>query len=265
MTQYAVNTPFQTFAGADRTPLEAGKIYIGGAGLDAQSSAISVYWDKAATLVAAQPIRTVSGAPNNEGIPTNFYVKQTYSITVTDKNNAVVFSSLNAVLGMGIGIIGGDAAISESNASAYAEAAQTSATNAQDTADGLAASVTASATAASGFADAASGYATEAEGYKNDVLNYAGQFGNITQADVITNSNSITAQATEIGDNATAITAAQTAITANATRGKPEDVTASGNIANGAFLTAKSDAGAIDLAIPRVIITLKLCVMAQIW
>lgn len=39
-------------------------------------------------------------------------------------------------------------------------------------------------------------------------------------------------------------------IAANANRGKPEDVSASGNISIGAFLIAKSDAGSIVLAAP---------------
>ena len=111
----------------------------------------------------------------------------------------------------------------------------------------LSASVAAAAASvvdASGFADNAAASADAALVSKDGILNFETQLGNVAEADIILNSNAITVQAT-------AMTAAQTAITVNTNWGKPDDVTASGDIANGAFLTAKSNAGAIDLAIPN--------------
>jgi len=90
-------SPYQFFTETDGTALESGKIYVGTAGLDAESNQISVYWDSDLTVAAAQPIRTIAGVPDRSGTPSDFFVSGDYSITVNDVNDVFVYSksSLN--------------------------------------------------------------------------------------------------------------------------------------------------------------------------
>lgn len=99
---YLVNPPFELFFDKDGSLLEAGKIYIGATGLDAQASPINAYWDEAGTLLADQPIRTVAGVANNNGTPSNVYVGADHSISVLGKNDNVVYSKLSTVVGGGL-------------------------------------------------------------------------------------------------------------------------------------------------------------------
>lgn len=78
-------------------PLEAGFIYIGAAGANAEASPVSVWWDEAMTLPAVQPIRTVSGYPDRNGSAAAIYTAGDYSITVRDKKGQLVYSSRNGV------------------------------------------------------------------------------------------------------------------------------------------------------------------------
>jgi hypothetical protein len=54
--------------------LEAGYVYVGTAGLNAEASQIQAYWDQNLTVPAAQPIRTIGGHPSNSGTPARIYV-----------------------------------------------------------------------------------------------------------------------------------------------------------------------------------------------
>jgi hypothetical protein len=55
-----------------------------------------VFWDAALTIPAGQPIRTVGGYPSRAGTPSRMYVAtDTYSITVRNKNRALVFSAFD--------------------------------------------------------------------------------------------------------------------------------------------------------------------------
>ena len=94
---YKVTSPYQHYLNAIGEPLEAGKIYIGTAGLDAITNQIDVFWDEPQTNAASQPIRTVAGVASNNGTPSNIYVGGNYSVTVTDKNDVVVYSQLSVV------------------------------------------------------------------------------------------------------------------------------------------------------------------------
>lgn len=78
-------------------PLEAGYIWIGQAGTNAQASPVQVYWDADLTIPITQPIRTLAGYPSRNGSPGAIYVTGDYSITVRDKNSVVVYSALNGV------------------------------------------------------------------------------------------------------------------------------------------------------------------------
>lgn len=87
--------PFEVFAGRDGLPLENGYLYFGAANLNPETNLITVYWDRALTIPAAQPIRTQGGYAYRNGSPSNVYIPSAYSLTVRDKNSALVFTDLN--------------------------------------------------------------------------------------------------------------------------------------------------------------------------
>lgn len=91
-----INNPVTQFFERSGAPLANGQIFIGVAGLDAQTNPIQVYWDEAYTLPAPQPIRTLNGYPVWNGAPAQMFVNDTTaSITVRDARNTLVFSSLD--------------------------------------------------------------------------------------------------------------------------------------------------------------------------
>ncbi len=92
-----VTAPFEVFQDVDGDPLEAGYIYIGQEGLNPVSNPISIYWDQALTIPAAQPIRTIGGFPARSGTPANIFTQEDrYSIIVRNKNQSLVFSLISA-------------------------------------------------------------------------------------------------------------------------------------------------------------------------
>lgn len=95
MSVQSIQQSFPIFTDIDGQPLENGNIYIGTAGLDAETNQITVYWDAALTTPATQPIRTTGGYPMNSGSPGIIYTgADDYSIKVSNKNNSLVTSSL---------------------------------------------------------------------------------------------------------------------------------------------------------------------------
>jgi hypothetical protein len=78
----------------DGSPLEDGYIYIGIAGLNAESNPQTVYFDGALSVVAAQPIRTLNGYPARSGSPAMMYVAGDFSIVVRDKAGVLIYASL---------------------------------------------------------------------------------------------------------------------------------------------------------------------------
>ena len=96
MSTQSVTQTFPIFNDVDGQPLESGYIYIGTAGLQADTNQIQAYWDADGTVPATQPIRTIGGYPQQSGSPGVIYVTaDDYSITVNNKNNSTVYSSLN--------------------------------------------------------------------------------------------------------------------------------------------------------------------------
>jgi len=95
MSALSIQPPYPAFAGADGQPLENGYIWIGTVNLNPQVNPISVYWDEALTIPAAQPIRTLNGYPSYQGTPSRFYAGSDYSIQVLDSKGSVVYTSLN--------------------------------------------------------------------------------------------------------------------------------------------------------------------------
>jgi hypothetical protein len=101
MSALSINPPYPAFAGADGQPLENGYIWIGTVNLNPQVNPISVYWDSALTIPAAQPIRTLNGYPSYQGTPARFYAASDYSIQVLDSKGSVVYTSLNGNVSSG--------------------------------------------------------------------------------------------------------------------------------------------------------------------
>jgi hypothetical protein len=95
MTALSVQPPFPILTDIDGQPLEDGFIFIGVVNLAPITNPITVYWDAALTIPAAQPIRTRGGYPINSGTPARLYVGSDYSIQVQNRNGSVVYTSLN--------------------------------------------------------------------------------------------------------------------------------------------------------------------------
>jgi hypothetical protein len=93
MTALSIQPTFPIFTDIDGQPLESGYVFIGTANLPPIANPITVYWDAALTLAAAQPIRTIGGYPMNSGTPARLYVNSDYSIQVQNRNGSVVYSA----------------------------------------------------------------------------------------------------------------------------------------------------------------------------
>lgn len=92
MADLAISTPYPMFFDLDGQPLESGYIYIGELSLNPINNPITVYFDKAGTITAAQPLRTLAGFIINNGTPANIYLDDPYSIVVQNKNGVTVFN-----------------------------------------------------------------------------------------------------------------------------------------------------------------------------
>jgi len=90
-----ITQKYELFKDVDGDPLENGYIYIGTTGLNPEISPITVYFDEALTLPASQPLRTSGGYIQNAGTPANIYVDSDYSITVRNKNETLIYTSLS--------------------------------------------------------------------------------------------------------------------------------------------------------------------------
>jgi hypothetical protein len=88
------NPPYPSYFDVDGSPLENGYLYFGAANQNPETNPITVYWDSAYLVPAAQPIRTSGGFAVRNGSPANVYVTTDYSLTVRDKNLRLVYSKL---------------------------------------------------------------------------------------------------------------------------------------------------------------------------
>jgi hypothetical protein len=93
MSALSIQPVFPIFTDIDGQPLEDGYVWIGTANLDPQTNPISVFFDAALTIPAAQPIRTISGYPANAGTPGRLYVNSDYSIQIQNKNGTLVYNA----------------------------------------------------------------------------------------------------------------------------------------------------------------------------
>lgn len=96
MSALSIQPTYPIFTDIDGQPLEDGYVWIGGANLAPIGNPITVYWDAALTIPAAQPIRTRGGYPVNSGTPARLYVNSDYSIQVQNKNGSSVYSAPTA-------------------------------------------------------------------------------------------------------------------------------------------------------------------------
>ncbi len=95
MFRYDVVNPYQFFTDLDGSALEDGYVYLGTSNLNPETNPIQVFWDEALTIPAAQPLRTSQGYPVRNGTPSRVFVAQSeYSITVRNKNRAIVITEM---------------------------------------------------------------------------------------------------------------------------------------------------------------------------
>ena len=93
-----IQNPFSMFYDGAGYPLSGGHVYIGVAGQDPQTSPLSVFWDTALTIAAAQPISVIGGLICNSGSPAQISIAESnYSIRVRDADGAEVFYVASAV------------------------------------------------------------------------------------------------------------------------------------------------------------------------
>lgn len=104
MTLSAAHAPFDVYLGQRGVTLNAGKIYIGVAGMDPETNPQAVFWDEAATIPAFQPLDVMGGFVMRNGSPARFYTADTFSIRVRDRLNAQVYYEQNAQTGYSLGL-----------------------------------------------------------------------------------------------------------------------------------------------------------------
>lgn len=92
-----IASPFQQFFDRDGTPLDNGFVYIGTVNLNPETNPLTVYFDDALTIPAAQPLRTSNGYIMRNGSPARLYTSQEdFSLTVREKNGVLVFTAADA-------------------------------------------------------------------------------------------------------------------------------------------------------------------------
>lgn len=122
MAVNSVLPPFPIFTDADGKPLEAGYIYIGDPGLEARSKPKASFFDAAMTVPtgtdSGAAVRTMGGYAVYNGSPAMLYVDQDCSVTVTDKNGVVVYTTLNRTTIFGTNAVVGPILAADGNLAA---------------------------------------------------------------------------------------------------------------------------------------------------
>jgi Tol biopolymer transport system component len=93
----AIKNPFPMFFDEDGLPLDGGYLFVGVAGLNPPSNPQAIYWDEALTIPAAG-VRISGGFIINNGKPSVVYAAGDYSILIKNKNDKVLYSSLNSTV-----------------------------------------------------------------------------------------------------------------------------------------------------------------------
>jgi hypothetical protein len=93
MSALSIEVPFPVFQDRDGQPLENGYVWLGVANLNPQTNPVIAYFDKALTIPAAQPLRTINGYISNAGTPAQVYVDGvSFSILVQDSKGSMVYN-----------------------------------------------------------------------------------------------------------------------------------------------------------------------------
>ena len=159
LTQLA--PPYPIFTDKSGSPLDAGYLYFGEINKNPETNPIQVYYDSDMTQPAAQPLRTSNGYVMRNGSPAVLYADVLFSVTVRDKNGALVIYS---PAGYGIDM--------SSDAAAWAEVAKRWAVNPEDV-------------PVEPNKYSALNYAAKAQGYANVAGAAAGFFDRETVADLV--------------------------------------------------------------------------------
>ena len=85
-----LSTPYPVFTDKNGTPLDNGYVYFGVINDNPETAPIQVYFDPGLTQPAAQPLRTSNGYIMRNGSPAILYAASLFSVTLRDKNGALV-------------------------------------------------------------------------------------------------------------------------------------------------------------------------------
>lgn len=107
-----LGSPYPVFTDLDGTPLDGGFVYIGVADDNPETAPILVYYDQELTQIAPQPLRTVNGYVMRNGAPAILYADATFSVTVRNRNGALVLYA-----GQSFGFLPGGGLRSQNNLS----------------------------------------------------------------------------------------------------------------------------------------------------
>ena len=93
MSALSIEVPFPVFQDRDGQPLENGYVWLGVPNLNPQVNPVIAYFDKALTIPAAQPLRTINGYISNAGTPAQVYIDGlSFSILVQDSKGSMVYN-----------------------------------------------------------------------------------------------------------------------------------------------------------------------------
>lgn len=96
MSIETISPPFPLYSDSNGNELNNGSIFIGEENKDPETNPITVFWDSALSQPASQPIKTVNGYLSRAGSPARIYTSIAYSITVRDKSDKLVYTSLSS-------------------------------------------------------------------------------------------------------------------------------------------------------------------------
>jgi hypothetical protein len=86
--------PFPSFTDDNGAPLQSGFVYIGVANQNPITNPVAIFFDAALTVSAPNPLRTSGGfIVDGNGTPQNVYTAGDFSITVSDRFGAVLYTS----------------------------------------------------------------------------------------------------------------------------------------------------------------------------
>ncbi|MEX3725792.1 hypothetical protein AB3504_19535 [Acinetobacter baumannii] len=86
-----ITTPFPLFSDIDGSPLNAGFLFLGESGKDAEQFPIVVYWDEAKTQVVSQPVSTRNGFIVRNNFPAKIFIEEeSCSITIKNQSGTLI-------------------------------------------------------------------------------------------------------------------------------------------------------------------------------